>query len=158
MYNLTENEKTFILEKFNSVENFKSFFTDMILLELQLKGETVIDVDLTPYTTDDMVTGIVTSVKLEGDSLKLDMLVRGSHRTLETTEDCAKIFLRARDSILSDRDDCSLSMEDINNFKFAQNKPFLLDVEESVVFAIKPLDISWYDEYWDLFEKLTDEE
>lgn len=158
MYNLTENEKTFILEKFNSVENFKSFFTDMILLELQLKGETVIDVDLTPYTTDDMVTGIVTSVKLEGDSLKLDMLVRGSHRTLETTEDCAKIFLRARDSILSDRDDCSLSMEEINNFKFAQNKPFLLDVEESVVFAIKPLDISWYDEYWDLFEKLTDEE
>lgn len=158
MYNLTENEKTFILEKFNSVENFKSFFTDMILLELQLKGETVIDVDLTPYTTDDMVTGIVTSVKLEGDSLKLDMLVRGSHRTLETTEDCAKIFLRARDSILSDRDDCSLSMEDINNFKFAQNKPFLLDVEESVVFAINPLDISWYDEYWDLFEKLTDEE
>lgn len=158
MYNLTENEKTFILEKFNSVENFKSFFTDMILLELQLKGETVIDVDLTPYTTDDMVTGIVTSVKLEGDSLKLDMLVRGSHRTLETTEDCAKIFLRARDSILSDRDDCSWSMEDINNFKFAQNKPFLLDVEENVVFAIKPLDISWYDEYWDLFEKLTDEE
>lgn len=158
MYNLTENEKTFILEKFNSVENFKSFFTDMILLELQLKGETVIDVDLTPYTTDDMVTGIVTSVKLEGDSLKLDVLVRGSHRTLEATEDCAKTFLRARDTILANRDDCSWSMEDINNFKFAQNKPFLLDVEESVVFAIKPLDISWYNEYCDLFEKLIDEE
>ena len=158
MYNLTENEKVFISQKFYNVENFKSFFTDMLLLELQLKGEAVIDVDLTPYTTDDVVTGIVTSVKLEGDSLKLDMLVRGCHRTLETTEDCAKNFFKARDTILKDRINCPWTIEEINNFKFAQNKPFILEVEDSIVYAIKPIDISWYDEYWDLFEKLTDEE
>lgn len=154
---LTNQERDFILKNFKNIKNFIFYFSDMSLLESQLKTKKAINVDLIPYSSDGLVTGIVTAVRLEEDSLKLDMFIRGAHRTLDTLEECAENFLMARDKILKDSANCSWTIEEINDFVFAKNKPFLLEVVEGIVTEIKPLDFSWYDEYYYLFKKLTKE-
>lgn len=157
MYNLSKKEIDFISEKFGNVENFVSFYEDKLLFDLQMEKQIPINVDLTPYSSKGIVTGLLISIREEENKFKVDMLVNGSYRVFDI-EDCwAENFVRVKNQLLENANDCNWSVENINNYKFAQNKPFLLIVENNVITKINPLDFNLYESCIDMWMKIVDE-
>ena len=155
MYNLSRNELKFVLKNFRSIKNFVSFFEDKWLFDLQSDKKAPINVDLSPYSSNRMVTGFLISIRKEENQFKADMLVGGNYREFDIGDECMMNFKKARKQILKDKDNCSLSVKEIINYKFAQNKPFLIKVEDNVITTIKPLDISFYNSCMDMWLRVS---
>lgn len=156
MFNLSENEVNFICENFGSIENFDSFYKDKLLFDLQTEKKSPMNIDLTPYSSDGVVTGLFISMRTEENKLKVDMLVRGSYRVFDIEDCCAENFIKVKKQLLEDVENCCWSVEDINNFIFVQKKPFLLTVENNIITNIKPLDFALYENCIELWKKIPE--
>lgn len=154
MYNLNKNEIKFICEKFGNIENFDSFYKDKLLFDLHSEKQLPMSVDLTPYSSDGTVTGLLISIRTEESKLKVDMLVSGSYRVFDIEDYCAENFIKVKKQLLEDVENCSWSREEINNYIFAQRKPFFLTVEDNVITNIKPLDFSLYESCIEMWKKI----
>lgn len=156
MTKYNSKETQFINKNFGSEQIFRTYCKDYIqFINLENVKNLHIEDDFGFSTVgeDGVTTGIVIDAYYdeELDELVLYLLVDGKIReTYADMETTIKLF-----DIQCNLMDypSSYSMEEVENFAFVQNKPFILSVDEDITTLIKPLSFEIYDEALALNEK-----
>lgn len=155
MKDITKTEADFIRNNFYTPDIFISYCTDYLKYAEDRKTSDSFEIDSTPFSTENLTTGIMLSVELLENELVVNMLVDGSYRELKTDVRCSYNLLMARERI------AKYDVWDekaVKDFKFVQHKPYVVKIVDNIITVLKPLDFTLYEEALKLLMELLQRE
>ena len=158
MTTFNEKEKQFIMKYFGSEQIFRTYCKDYIQLNKLADSKTLSIEDDFGFSTvgeDGVTTGIVVQAYYdeELDEIVLCLFIDGKIRVTYADMDTTTNLFNVQCDLMDYPG--SYSVEEVENFVFVQNKPFILSVDEDITTLIKPLDFGVYDEALALNEKYS---
>ena len=152
MSTINQKELEVIEQTFETTHNFLMFYADLAQMQEEEKGVSPVEFDSSKYTSEGIVTGIIVSVKPSQRKIEVEAIVDGYHRILKLDTTYAREVRRLKNEML---ETCEESKREfIESYGFLNRKPYLLNVQDSVVEKLTPLDWELYEKHYSTFGQL----
>ena len=152
MSKVSKKELKVIGDKFKGLSNFLMFYADLLQMQEEQAGIAPVELDSTSYTSEGTITGIIMAAEAKRKSIIVEMIVDGCRRKFKLDKVYSKKLFDIEKEMLAARK--KDETEQIEAFEFLKYKPFLLDVQDSVVIELTPLDWNLYEKYYPAFKQL----
>ncbi len=152
MSTINQKELEVIEQTFGTAYNFLMFYADLAQMQEEEKGVSPIEFDSNKYTSEGTVTGIIVSVKAGQRKIEVEAIVDGYHRIFKLDTRYARKIRNIKNEMLETCEETK--REFIESYGFLNLKPYLLNVQDSIVEELTPLDWELYEKHYSTFEQL----